>query len=46
MNDLPPHTHNALDDAIEQGIIFTRMLKTLRDESPGSMTRLHPHTFS
>lgn len=27
MLGLPPHTHRALDDAIEQGIIFIRLLK-------------------
>lgn len=25
--NLPPHTHNALDDAIEQGILFVRMMR-------------------
>ena len=49
--DLPPHTHNALDDAIEQGILFTRIHKAnherhatadssrSRDEAKSSATK-------
>lgn len=34
--DRRPHTHRALDDAIEQGVLFYNMLKELRAEGANS----------
>lgn len=35
--DAHPHTHVALDDAIEQGALFCNMLRQNREKAPGGL---------